>query len=355
MKKFFSLFLPGLAIVALLISGCSGSQTASNNNNVVRIVQVNPPDMSQKMDAGEIDAFIAWEPFNAREVLGKQGQYLVQSADIWPGHPCCVLAAADSLEDPSVTRALVWSHIKATEFINNPANKDKVLKYAREFTGQDDAVLEEALSHIKYVKYPNNEQFRNYYLNLKDSGVLKKSYSDLGYQSEDRFMSDFLDSAVYEQVMSKLSQEPNWVPAPVSGETKVKLGFISRDLHELAVYVAKQEGYYSAVGLVPGKNLEVKEYLNGVAVMEAFKVKELDASYLGGAPATMKRVNDNIKVRVIAGANDEGSAIVTRKDSRINSISDLAGKVVAVPAIGTVQYSVLDMALKKEGLKPVLQ
>ena len=41
---------------------------------------------------------------------------------------------------------------------------------------------------------------------------------------------------------------------------------------------------------------------------------EIDVGYLGGSPATLKRVNDNIKIKIIAGANNEGSAIVVRSD-----------------------------------------
>lgn len=355
MRKVFPLIILTLTFAALTISGCAGRQPASENKNAVNVVQTNPSDMAKKLAAGEIDAFIAWEPFNAQAVLNGQGKYLVQSSEIWPDHPCCVLAAADSLSDPTVLQALVWSHIKATEFINNSANRDKILKYAQEFTGQEQPVVAEALSHVKYVSYPNRDQYKNYYLNLKDSGILKKSFSDLGYQSEDQLMQDYLDVGVYEQVMAKLKQDSKWVPAHVPDGAKIMMGYLSRDLHQLAVYIAQKEGYYAAVGLIPGKNLEVKEYANGVSVMEAFKVKELNVSYLGGAPATMKRINDNIKIRVIAGANNEGSAIVAGKNSQAQSVKDLAGKAVAVPAIGTVQHFVLDMALKKSDLKPVLR
>ena len=121
MRKVFPLIILTLTFAALAISGCAGRQPASENKNAVNVVQTNPSDMAKKLAAGEIDAFIAWEPFNAQAVLNGQGKYLVQSSEIWPDHPCCVLASAYSLSDPAVLQALVWSHIKATEFINNSA------------------------------------------------------------------------------------------------------------------------------------------------------------------------------------------------------------------------------------------
>jgi NitT/TauT family transport system substrate-binding protein len=344
-----------VTVLMTIFGGCTGQQPTEESKNTVAIVQANPPDMSKKLAAGEIDGFIAWEPFNAQAVVNSQSRYLVQSAEIWPGHPCCVLAAAESLNDPSVLCALVWSHIKATNFINNPSNREKVLQYTQEFTGQNPSVAAEALSHVKFVSSFNKDQFRVYYMNLKESGILKKTFSELGYKSEDHLMRDFIAADTYESVRASLVQDPGWVPAAVPEGVKITMGYLSRDLHELAVYVAQKEGYFKAVGLEQGKNLEIKEYANGVAVMEAFKAKDLNVSYLGGAPATMKRINDNIKIKVIAAANDEGSAIVVGKDSQVKSVKDLAGKVVAVPAVGTVQYFVLDMALKKDRLRSVLR
>ncbi len=311
--------------------------------------------MSKKLAAGEIDAYIAWEPFDAQAVIGGQGRYLIQSQDIWPDHPCCVLATAQASQDPGVLDALVWAHVKATDFINNPDNREKVVQYAQEFTGQDRAVVIESLTHIAFVQYPNREQFLTYYADLKKSGLLSRSSAALGYREEKQFLADFLDQDVYDRVKAKLANDPAWVPAPVPEKVKLVMGYICRDLHQLAVYVSQQEGYFEAVGLSKGKNLEISECANGVAVMQAFKVKELNVSYMGAAPAMMKRINDDIRIRIIAGANNNGSSIVVGKNSLIRSVKDLAGKTVAVPAVGTVQYFVLEMALTRVGLQSVLE
>jgi NitT/TauT family transport system substrate-binding protein len=105
-----------------------------------------------------------------------------------------------------------------------------------------------------------------------------------------------------------------------------------------------KEGYYEEVGL----KVVTKEFANGVMEMEGFKNGEIDAGYLGGAPATLKRVNDDIEIKIIAGANSEGSAIVARSAS---SIEELAGKKVAIPGFGTVQDFLLRAAAEKAGLK----
>ncbi|MDN5295410.1 MAG: sulfonate transport system substrate-binding protein, partial [Methanosarcinales archaeon] len=258
--------------------------------------------------------------------------------------------------DERVLTALVWAHIKATEFINDPANHDKVVQYAMEFTGKDRAVAEKALTNIAFVEYPDVEEFRNYYYRLKEGQLLKKTPEQLGYRDESAFFDDFLTDEYYRAVKEKLDANPNWVPEKVSPSETVRVGHLAADLHELAVYVAQKEGYYEQVGLVSGENLFIKgNYANGVAAMEAFRNEEIDVGYLGGAPATLKRINDDVKIRIIAGANNVGSSIMVAASSDIHTPKDLAGKTIATPGVGTVQDFIVRQVAEENGLKVVLK
>jgi|Deesub1362A_J573_1020465.scaffolds.fasta_scaffold00216_8 NitT/TauT family transport system substrate-binding protein len=335
---------------ALFVGGC----TERGDEDSLYVIKMSPANMIEQLKLGEIDGFIAWEPYNAEAVEGGYGKYLIHSRDIWPDHPCCILAYREGANlDENTLKALVWAHIKATQFIQNPANHEKVVKYAVEFTGKEEAVVREALKDIDFVFYPESEEFRNYYKKLADAGILNKDLQDLGYKSEDEFFSDFLMEEYYNEVMKKLKEDPSWKPGPVS-ET-VRIGFLTADLHELAIYIAQKEGYYEDVGLVLGKNLIIKQYANGVYAMEGFKAEEIDVSYLGGAPATLKRINDNIQIHVIGGANNVGSSVVVARDSGINSIEDLKGKTIAIPGFGTVQDFLLRMVAEKANLKIVVK
>ena len=119
------------------------------------------------------------------------------------------------------------------------------------------------------------------------------------------------------------------------------MGYISKDLHQLALYVAQKEGFLAKTGLIAGKNLELRPYANGVVIMQAFQNNEIDAAYLGSAPALFKAINDSVPISVVAGVNVEGSAVVAQRGAGIRSPADLAGKRVAVPQVGTVQYVLL--------------
>jgi len=346
MKRVLIVFL---ILVMLVTSGCIFP--AEHEIGVVYVTQMGPADMREQLDIGTIDGFIAWEPFNADAVLSGNGEYLVQSGDIWANHPCCIFAISDAAMnelDEDTVLALVWAHVKATEFINDPDNHNATIQYGVEFTGKDAETIEEAMEHINFVQYPDEEETKTYYHKLNESGLLKNQPSDLGYSDEDAFFQDFLMSRYYQDVRARLDEDPNWKPATSQA---VRIGHLKADLHELAVYVAQGEGYYEAVGLRCDDNLVIKgNYMNGIAAMEAFKLGDVDACYLGGAPATLKRVNDDTKIHIIAGANEEGSAIVVGKSANINSVKDLEGKLIAIPGFGTVQDFILRMAAEGAGL-----
>ncbi len=59
----------------------------------VSIIVLKPPEMIGALKTGQIDAFIAWEPYPAKAQTMGVGQVLLRSGEIWKDHPCCVLVA----------------------------------------------------------------------------------------------------------------------------------------------------------------------------------------------------------------------------------------------------------------------
>jgi NitT/TauT family transport system substrate-binding protein len=330
MKK----ILPVIVIV-LVFSGCSGGESG------VYVVKLSPPDMIEQFKLGQIDGFVAWEPFVSKGVKSG-GKILLNSKDIWQDHPCCVIASSQHFNDESALKSVLYAHIKATKFINNPENREKVVEYAKEFTGLEKGVVEEALDNIEFIVFPDEKEFRKYYEYLNSSGILRKNIRDLGFADEDEFFTAFLKKDLYQEVLDDISggRVPKY-------EGTVRIGYLAADLHQLALFVAVKEGYLEETGM----DFELKQYKNGIAVMEAFKANEIDVAYLGGAPATLRRINDGIGVTIIAGANNEGSAIVVRQD--ISSVEDLKGKTIAIPGYGTVQDFLLRLVAEEHGLKVI--
>lgn len=136
---------------------------------------------------------------------------------------------------------------------------------------------------------------------------------------------------------------------PARAASPVRIGYLQSDIHQLACWVALDKGFYTQEGV----KVEVAGVFKaGPEEMSAFAAGALDMGYVGEAPATTAVANGAAKVRVLAQVNTEGSAIVVAKDSPVKKVTDLAGKVVAVPGHSTVQDFLLKKAFAKFGLAP---
>ena len=318
-----------LLLIGILLVLFSIPNYIKEIENIVYVVTMPPPTMREQFIAGNIDGFIAWEPFNADLVLNENASYLIQSSDIWPNHTCCVLTT--KTEDENIIKALLWAHIKATEFINDPINYKKVVKYATEFTGKDEDVVREALDHIEFIEYPNEERFKEFFYKLKEYNYLIKPKE-----------ITFLDKSYYNEIKDK-TEKPNFV------NKTVRLGYLTGDLHQLAFYVALKEGYYDVVF----KEVKTLKFNNGVYAMDAYHSNLIDAGYIGSSPVILKIVNEDIDIKVMGGANNVGSALVVRKD--IKSLDDLEGKIIAIPGFGTVQDIIFKIIANSSNLKVVVK
>jgi len=127
---------------------------------------------------------------------------------------------------------------------------------------------------------------------------------------------------------------------------KVRLAYLRGDLHHLPFFVALDKGWYAEAGL----DIETPEFENGMQEMLGFGAGEVDIGYLGIAPSLVQFLNAKIDITVVAGVNQEGSAIIVGVDTDIQSVADLTGKKLAIPGIGTVQHFLALMALEQHGL-----
>jgi NitT/TauT family transport system substrate-binding protein len=90
----------------------------------------------------------------------------------------------------------------------------------------------------------------------------------------------------------------------------------------------------------------------GPEMMSAFAAGALDMGYVGVAPATTAVANKTARVVVLAQVNTEGSAIVVKKEGKIQTLPDLVGKIAAVPGHATVQDSLFRKALFRSKMEP---
>lgn len=141
----------------------------------VNIITLKPPEMIPTMASGQIDAFVAWEPYPTMAVQQNVGRVMLTSHQIWPNHPCCMLVADSNFlkKNPDLVKKVVEAHVKATDFIN--ANKLESASIAHMFSGQEQKLAEEAMKNIAYTVRPDIKAIERYAVFLKESGVLKNA------------------------------------------------------------------------------------------------------------------------------------------------------------------------------------
>lgn len=128
-----------------------------------------------------------------------------------------------------------------------------------------------------------------------------------------------------------------------SDNETIKIGYLPTD-HDAALFVANATGMFKDEKL----DVELYEYNNGGDLMSAMASGDLDVGYVG-IPPVIHSMSKDVPVRIIAGAQNEGSGLLCH-DSSVNSISDLKGKVVATPGEASIQNVLLKYDLKKNGL-----
>lgn len=337
MKRYINVIMIGL----ILFSAGFVVYEKSHTQKAIKVVSMTADEMSANLANGTIAGFISWEPYPAKAVDEGYGRYLVNSKDIWENHPSCVLAISEDLKDEDTIRALVWAEVKGARFINNPSNREKVLKYGQEFSGLDTNEVSLAIDNTVYIEYPDVSQVKKAIDIQAKAGTFTNTIESLGYNDTDDFLSSLFIDKYYNEVKKRLDENPNWTPSVVNVNESIKFGYIEGNIHYLSMYIAQKEGYFEKAGLTPGKNVEFVAYRSGRAITDAFKHREVDAATLGSTVLLRYRINDNGRIHIVNGVNSGGTSLVVKADSDIRSIDDMDGLKIATPGFGTCQDTLM--------------
>lgn len=324
--------------------------------------QIQPKLQQAALADGTVDGAISWEPYCSDSIIAGDAHVLMWSGEIWPNHPCCVVAVKTSfLESHSdLVARMVRAHIDADLWIidalNHPdgANYTLLMQMGASFSARNTTVVEAAVEHIKY-SYELTPEVLDGFKDFTQM-FIDLNQTDLGsYASVDAFVESLVDDSV---ITSALAVQPS---AEILGT--VNLGFLAGDLHQFARVVAMNPWVLNSTSY-EGKTLYEKYglnvvaanpagYLNGGAVMDAFAGNAIDVGYLGAPPAILKKLNVGTDIKVVALANSEGSAILAR--AGINSFADLENKTIATPGPSSIQHLLLLYYAEQQGFEVKLQ
>ena len=129
-----------------------------------------------------------------------------------------------------------------------------------------------------------------------------------------------------------------------SGDDTITIGHLPSD-HDTAMYVAEAQKQYEAQGL----KVKTVQFNNGGDLMNAMASGDVDVGYVGITPV-LSSIEKGVPVKVVSGAQIEGSGVVVSADSGINSLADLKGKKVGTPGAATIQNMIITYALNQSGV-----
>ncbi len=351
--KIFTL-LGVLAISAtIVLAGCIEEEEKS-----IKVVTLAPIDMQTSLDTGDIAGYVAWEPYCSDSVVNGKGKVLYGSEEIWPDHPCCVVAVEKDFaaSNPDLVKHFLKAHIEANRWMadalsdNSSANYTLLVNIAVDFTLRSEAVVKEALNHITFT-YEVNTAFYDGLKTYTDK-LIEYDVVD-GSKITERGYSDTNDF-VHKYVNTTYLTEGDSVTPPTSSLGTVRVGYLLGDLHQLAYPIAKNTEVGGGQSLFEKYGITVVDaegapYQNGGAEMDHFAAGDVDMGYLGCAPAVLKHLNADVNTMILAQVNNEGSAIIVAND--INSLDDLKGEKFGIPGFPTVQYFLLRMIAEEEDVK----
>jgi len=126
----------------------------------------------------------------------------------------------------------------------------------------------------------------------------------------------------------------------------LRLGYFPNITHAAAIVGAEQGIFQEELSTT---KLETQTFPNGSLLMDAILTDQVDIGYVGPEPV-INRYLQGADVVVLAGAASGGNVIVASRDSEVQSIKDLANKVVATPALGCTHDIEMRVLMDRAGL-----
>lgn len=129
------------------------SDLARKNGIKIHHKYMKVSDMPIFLKKGEIDGFIAWAPHPSRSVDFGYGHILLTSAELMPGHQCCVLAAQGELltKRPDVVKKVVAAYMEAFDWFRS--HRDEAIAMMVHATGMKESIVRNAMKSVKHP-YP---------------------------------------------------------------------------------------------------------------------------------------------------------------------------------------------------------
>lgn len=177
---------------------------AKKHNIKVKHKHMKVSDMALFLQRGEIDGFIAWEPFPTNAVENGFGHMIAMSRDILPEHQCCVFVVRGELikKEPDTVRKVLRAYMKAFDF--NRKNAKEVIEIEEKYTGMSKKVLEKAIKNVKFPNPPfvNIQSVKEQAEGLISTGKIQKE----AVKDVDKFIEALYDPSFLKEYLVSITK-----------------------------------------------------------------------------------------------------------------------------------------------------
>jgi NitT/TauT family transport system substrate-binding protein len=139
------------------------------------------PLMQNALISGDVDGYIAWEPYVTQAKIDGRGRILMNSNNIWPDIPTCVVISTNKFmtQKPDQLKKFLKVHVEATDYVNT--HEDETAVIVSKKLGTNVNIEHEARNNIKFIAIPTTE-FQNNLMKLveiqKQVGYIKGNNTD---------------------------------------------------------------------------------------------------------------------------------------------------------------------------------
>ena len=143
----------------------------------VEIIAMGPRPQLESLRARAIDGIFTPDPMPYIAVIEGYGKIAVDSSDMWPHHPCCVLLISEDLIENhrELAKKILALHIITQKYIEKPENKPEVVEIVAKRLGLSMEVAEKFPGATKFETDPNNPEW------LNGIDMMCRVHHDLGY------------------------------------------------------------------------------------------------------------------------------------------------------------------------------
>jgi ABC-type nitrate/sulfonate/bicarbonate transport system substrate-binding protein len=390
------ILLAGIVSAILLMAGCI-TPTLPPQDTVSIIYTQGTGPMPTLLATGQIDGYIAWQPFVEVAPLAGIGKVLVYSQNLppddrWKNHPCCVLTVNDDMltDNPELVNALTAVTILSTQYINEHPNESAEitadwLAGKGNFTYGDISVssvevLKRSIPSVRYTNDPSEDWMNGnleFVYALRELGLLN---GQLANTTDSETKTLIFDTDPYYAAEAMIAKGTITTPPEVKGP--IGIGYLNSDHHAALFVAVKNWQYFNdmyGIALKPrdltasrpdvvdlivnGKNVAELRLIPGPAgpsLMQLAATGQIQVAYVGNPPA-ISAIDAGTPVKIIMALNTEGSGIVVSNESPatgwtsfVQWAKDRAAQnkplKIAAPGKGSIQDVMLRYALEESDL-----